>query len=92
VERFDEIWAETIAAEFGYPTYQHLVTALSTTTSRPLARPYRHICAPCGSRAYCRIWAVTPDRGAHLPNRCSLWFTARCKDPASCEPTEAWRR
>ncbi len=26
--RFDEIWAETIGAEFGYPTYQHLVTDL----------------------------------------------------------------
>jgi len=26
--RFDEIWAETIGAEFGYPTYQHLVIDL----------------------------------------------------------------
>ena len=34
LERFDEIWTETIGAEFGYLTYQHLVTDLSGTTQR----------------------------------------------------------
>lgn len=34
LERFDEIWAETIGAEFGYPTYRHLVEDLRGNNRR----------------------------------------------------------
>lgn len=33
-ERFDEIWTETIGAEFGYSTYEDLVTDLSSSAHR----------------------------------------------------------
>ena len=34
LNRFDEIWTETIGTEFGYTTYDDLVTDLSGTTQR----------------------------------------------------------